>query len=155
MASMALHLQQFLAGGPTLASSLTVRTASGTSAMKLDLALTAPDPTQSPLQSPLHGMLKTLDFSMALSKPLLRDVIVMRQGPPGVAVPRAAQRMAAARQADAIAATLVNRGLASINGDALLARVRMAAHGLVESNGTLMPFDTFLGHVSGMLRRAD
>jgi len=92
---------------------------------------------------------------MALSKPLLRDVIVMRQGPPGVAVPRAAQRMAAARQADAIAATLVNRGLASINGDALLARVRMAAHGLVESNGTLMPFDTFLGHVSGMLRRAD
>lgn len=155
MASMALHLQQFLAGGPTLASSLTVRTASGTSAMKLDLALTAPDPTQSPLQSPLHGMLKTLDFSMALSKQLLRDVIIMRQGPPGVAVPRAAQRTAAARQADAIAAALVDRGLAHIDGDALLARVRIAAPGLVESNGAHMPFDTFLDHVSGMMRRAD
>lgn len=155
MASMALHLQQFLVGEPTLASSLTVRTASGRSAMKLDLGLTAPDPTQSPLQSPLHGMLKKLDFNMALSKQLLRDVIVMRQGPPGVAVARAAQKMAAARQAEAIAAALADRGLASIDGDALRARVRIADHGLVESNGAFMPFDTFLGHVSGMMRRLD
>jgi uncharacterized protein YdgA (DUF945 family) len=155
MASMALHLQQFLVGGPTLASSLTVRTASGISAMKLDLGLIAPDPTQSPLQSPLHGMLKKLDFNMALSKQLLRDVIVMRQGAPGVAVARAAQRMAAARQAEAIAAALADRGLASIDGDALLARVRIADYGLVESNGAFMPFDTFLGHVSGMMRRLD
>ncbi|MNT40535.1 hypothetical protein D3C72_1768560 [compost metagenome] len=123
--------------------------------MKLDLGLTAPDPTQSPLQSPLHGMLKKLDFNMALSKQLLRDVIVMRQGAPGVAVARAAQRMAAARQAEAIAAALANRGLASIDGDALLARVRIADYGLVESNGAFMPFDTFLGHVSGMMRRLD
>lgn len=150
MASMALHLQAFLAGQPTLSSSLTVRSASNTSTLKLDLGLTAPDPAQSLLQAPMLGMLKTLDFSMALSKPMLRQVIALQQRPPGVVVPLVIHKALAARQVDAIAQALREMGLASINGDAILARVRLA-DGMVESNGAVMPLDAFLGRLGGMI----
>ncbi|AUA55505.1 Bacterial protein of uncharacterised function (DUF945) [Achromobacter spanius] len=149
MASMALYLQQFLARKPNLSSSLTVRSASNTSALKLDLGLAPADPTQPQLQIPLLGMLKTLDFSMALSKPMLRDVIALRQRPPGVEVPLRIRKTMAAKQVDTIADALREMGLASIDGDAILARVNLA-DGMVEANGAVMPLDTFLGRLGGM-----
>ncbi|MNV90957.1 hypothetical protein D3C71_1854010 [compost metagenome] len=127
-----------------------MRSASNTSTLKLDLGLTAPDPAQSLLQAPMLGMLKTLDFSMALSKPMLRQVIALQQRPPGVVVPLVIHKALAARQVDAIAQALREMGLASINGDAILARVSLA-DGMVESNGAVMPLDTFLGRLGGML----
>ncbi|MET1077323.1 MAG: YdgA family protein [Pseudomonas sp.] len=142
-------LGTLLAGKPVLAlDNLAFKTANGESSFKLSLGLNKPTSFELPPQEMATQILASLDARLAVSKLMIKDVVLTKAVLDPSADP-AAVAQEAEQMSEMAGMMAVSTQMATVEGNDIVSSVKYA-DGQVDFNGNKMPLEQFIGMMAAM-----